>query len=141
MKVTVTEGCNRCNREVPVEIDSSEIPEREKALDTRTAAREEVVTYLEGQKNAPDLVVLFKGKVRTIDRVCDAHCVSPVNNGLDAIFKTIDPSKRKPRKPKPDADAKGGSNGADAKGDTKGGSKKEGKSGVKDKPSQTAASK
>lgn len=137
MKVTITEGCNRCKREVPKEIDSSEIPALEKAAETRAAKCDEVVEHLKGLENAPDLVVMFKGEVRTIDRICDAYCAGTVKNNLDIIFKEIDPSKRKPRTKKDAKDAKDGANGKDAKD----ADKKGGKSAVKDKTAQQAASK
>lgn len=130
MKVTITESCDRCKRTIAKEVDSSEIEALEQAAEARVAKRQELLQLLETFENAPDLVVLFKGKVTFIDRVCDAYCASTVQNNLDVAMKTVDPSKRKPRKPKTASE--------DAPAPE---AKKSGKSEVKDKSSQKAASK
>jgi hypothetical protein len=103
MKVTITDKCDRCKREAPKEIDSTEITKFEAADEKRAQACEAVSNaFKDLQVNwegaVPDLVVFYKGEVKTISRVCDAFCDKTVKNQIGGIFRDIDVSKRKPRK-------------------------------------------
>lgn len=115
MKVTITEGCERCKRETPKDVDSSEIAAIEEARKTLSTKTQEVRTALEKQAKdpgMPDLIVYFKGKVYTIGTVCDEHCTKTVQNNIDTICKTIEKRKGKPKKKADDTKkAKSGDSG------------------------------
>ena len=134
MKVTITDKCDRCKREAPKEIDSTEITKFEAADEKRTQACEAVSNaFKELQVNwegaVPDLVVFYKGEVKTISRVCDAFCDKTVKNQISGIFRDIDVSKRKPRKvtPKEATDKAKDKKAKDSKAAKKGDSSVEGK--------------
>jgi len=140
MKVTITETCSRCKRTAMKEIDSSEIAALEQEEATRLEAREALLSDMMNHTNAPDLVVMFKGHITTIDRICDAYCAKTVRNSLDAVFKVVDPSKRKPRKAAAPQGAVVNDPTIDATADAAAKpSKKKGKAEVKEKPPQTAS--
>lgn len=105
MKVVITEGCSRCKRQAPREVESSELAQIEEAAAKRTIDRDAVVQYLKDQKNAPDLIVYFKGEVRTMDKVCAAFCTETVTRNIELIFRDIDATKRKTRTPKEPVDS------------------------------------
>ena len=115
MKVTITEGCERCKRETPKDVDSSEIAAIETAREQLASKTKDVVQSLETQakdSGMPDLVIFFKGKVSTIGRVCDEHCAKTVQNNIDTICKTIEKRKGKPKKKADDSKkAKTGTSG------------------------------
>ena len=101
MLVTIEERCSRCKRGSSRQVDSAEIP----ALEADVQARKDAIAKFQELlnqaqiPNLPDVIVLFKGKMTTIDKVCES-CVSTVQNHFESVFKEIDPSKRKPRQPK-----------------------------------------
>lgn len=102
MKVTVTEKCSRCKREVPKEIDSSDIAlleqQSERRQDALEALKEQISTW--PQDDIPELFVYFRGELRTLDRVCSRFCEKTLKGHIDEVFRKIDPTKRKPRKKK-----------------------------------------
>lgn len=99
MKVIITERCDRCKREAPKEIEHTQVETLEAAEQLRQKNFEELKQVAESRVQAlPDLIVFFKGTVRTIDHVCDANCKETIEHALQAVFRDIDPSKRAPRK-------------------------------------------
>ena len=141
MKVTITDKCDRCKREAPKEVDSADIPRLEADAEKREQALEAIANMLKDlnanyEGAIPDLVVFYKGEVKTIGKVCDAFCDKTVQNQIKAMFKDMDVSKRKPKVSKA-----GGGDGKDDKKDTKdakGGKSK--KAGAGDKNAGAAAS-
>jgi hypothetical protein len=96
IEVTVTEQCGRCKRKEQVTIPSDQIEAFEQKEQKQVADRERVEAFIkENAGNLPDLVVIFKGKVRMTSQVCDAHCAKTVVNSLDTLFR--EPKPRKPR--------------------------------------------
>lgn len=119
MKVTITDKCDRCKREAPKEVDSADIPKLEAAAEKREKAVESVAASInELQANygdaVPDLIVVYKGEVKSIGKVCDAFCDKTVQNQIKAMFKDMDVSKRKPKSKDKKEDT-----GKDAKKDAK----------------------
>jgi hypothetical protein len=138
MKVTITDKCDRCKREAPKEVDSADIPKLEAAAEKREKAQEAIANSFTELKATygdavPDLVVVYRGKVQTIGKVCDAFCDKTVKNQIAAMFKDMDVSKRKPKAKKSDQPK-------DDKKDAKGGKTKKAGSGVEDKAAGTPAS-
>ena len=102
MKVTVSEKCSRCKRENQKDIDSTEISSLEQEAERRQEALEAIQAQIQEwpQDIIPDLLVYYRGEVRTFDIVCERFCHKTVTNHLDEVFRQIDPTKRKPRKKK-----------------------------------------
>jgi len=99
MKVTVTNKCDRCKREAPVEIDHTEVEPLQAVQKARLDNLDALKRGLETYNGAlPDLVVIFKGSIKSIDHVCDANCKETIGHQLEAMFREIDPTKRAPRK-------------------------------------------
>jgi pyruvate/2-oxoglutarate dehydrogenase complex dihydrolipoamide acyltransferase (E2) component len=103
MKVTITEKCQRCKREAPREVDSSELPTIEDANKKRKDTVDHIGTLfgeLESEAGAamPDLVVYLRGEVMTLSQVCDAFCLKTVTNARDTMFKDISARKGRPKK-------------------------------------------
>lgn len=106
MKVTIVEKCDRCKREAPREIESTELPAIEARAEEHANKLMEIKAFydLTGTgdpdrlKHHPDLLVFFKGKLYTIDHICDTNCKTTIEHQLEAMFREIDPTKRAPRK-------------------------------------------
>lgn len=97
--VTVSTQCDRCKRKETVTISSDKLEEFELRHSEEEAQQQAVNDFVAEHKDAlPDLVVILKGEVTMFNNVCDAHCVKPIRNHLDLIFKEREP--RKPRKKK-----------------------------------------
>ena len=135
MEVTITDKCQRCKREAPRKVDSSEIPAIEEANKKRQATEDHIHTLFaelaqEAGGAMPDLVVYLRGEVMVTGRICDAFCLKTVTNARDSMFKDISERKGRPKKAK-------GNGAKDAK--DKGGKAKTSGSEVKD-DKKTAAS-
>lgn len=106
MKVTVTETCSRCKRESQREIDSTEIGSLEQEDQRRAEALETIQEQVAAwpQDDIPELLLYFRGEIRTLDRVCEKHCEKTITNHLGEVFRQIDPTKRKPRRKKKNGD-------------------------------------
>jgi hypothetical protein len=103
MQIKVTEKCDRCQRVAELEIDSQDLGKFEQTDERRTTAFNAVQEFLKGQtqEDMPDLIVWFKGTVFMKGRICDAFCKETIQNQLDkGIFRAMDATKRKERKPK-----------------------------------------
>lgn len=101
MKVTITDACDRCKRETPRDVDSSELPRIEESQKQHASKVQLVGQSLLDQAKEPgmpDLVIFFKGQVHTICRVCEDHCAKTVQNSIDTICKVIEKRKGKPKK-------------------------------------------
>lgn len=99
MKVIITERCDRCKREAPKEIEHTEVEPLQVVEKTRQDNFEALKRALESYGGAlPDLIVIFKGSVRTTNHICDANCKTTIEHSLEAVFRNIDPSQRAPRK-------------------------------------------
>ena len=99
MKVIITERCDRCKREAPKEIEHTEVEKLQEAEQQRQVNFENLKKVVENTVHAlPDLIVIFKGTIRSTNHVCDANCKSTIEHTLEAAFRDIDPSKRAPRK-------------------------------------------
>lgn len=95
--VTVTESCNRCKRKEQVTISSDKVGEFEARHDQHVANKSTVDDFVrENEGKLPDLVVIFKGKVQMLSKVCDAYCTKTVQNGVDTLFR--EHKVRKPRR-------------------------------------------
>lgn len=92
--VTVVEQCDRCKRKERIIISSDKLAEFEAKQHKAVALREAVQEFVETNE-LPDLVVIFKGQVRMLSNVCDAHCAKPVKNNIDTLFR--EHKERKPR--------------------------------------------
>lgn len=135
MKVTITDKCDRCKREAPKEVDSTEIPQLEAANERRQQALEAISNAFKDlnanyEGAMPDLIVVYKGQIQTTGKVCDAFCDKTIQNQITAMFKDIDVSKRKPKTKKADK----------PKDDKKDKKAKKAASGVEDKAAGTPAS-
>ena len=97
-KVTTVQKCSRCKREVPVEIDADDVPKYREALAKRVETLKAVEAFFRDKPDLPDLVVVLKGQVSSIDTVCDDFCKNTIDHALATAFRDIDPSKRAPRK-------------------------------------------
>lgn len=99
MKVKVTKQCDRCKRQEAIEVDSTELPELEERQQRQQACINELTAAFTqfAAEDVPDLVIYFKGKVMTINCVCDAFCKRTVENNLKHVFREVDPTTRKPR--------------------------------------------
>ena len=94
--VHVTEQCHRCKRKEQITISSDKVGEFEQKQVEAKARQSLVEQFVAEQKGQlPDLVVIFKGKVKMLSQICDAHCTSTVQNNVDALFR-----EHKPRQPK-----------------------------------------
>jgi hypothetical protein len=99
MKVIVTDKCDRCKREAPKEIDHTDVEKLQEEEIQRIQNFTAIKRTVEECAGAlPDLIVIFKGTVRTTNHVCDANCKTTIEHALEAVFKEIDPSQRAPRK-------------------------------------------
>lgn len=107
MKVTIVEKCDRCKREAPREIESTELPAIEARVQEHADKLAEIKAFFDLEsgpgepdrlKHYPDLLVFFKGRLLTIDRICDSNCKTTIEHQLEAMFREIDPTKRAPRK-------------------------------------------
>jgi hypothetical protein len=99
MKVIITDRCDRCKREAPKEIEHTDVEPLQAAEQQRQANFDNLKKMIESSVQAlPDLIVIFKGTIRTTNHVCDANCKATIEHTLDAAFRDIDPSKRAPRK-------------------------------------------
>ena len=97
MKVTVTDKCDRCKREAPKEIDHTQVEPLQAAEQSRQTNFDSLKAGL-ANLVLPDLIVIFKGNVQTINHVCDSNCKETIGHQLEAMFREIDPTKRAPRK-------------------------------------------
>ncbi len=103
MKVIITDKCQRCKREAPREIDSSEIPALEEADKKRADTIKHIETMFtdveaEAGGAMPDLVVYLRGEVMTLGMICDQFCLKTVTNARDTMFKDISERKGRPKK-------------------------------------------
>jgi len=99
MKVTVTDKCDRCKREAPKEIEHTEVDKLQTDETQRIANFTTIKQSADQLKGVlPDLIVIFKGNVQTINHVCDSNCKETIGHQLEAMFREIDPTKRAPRK-------------------------------------------
>jgi len=103
MKVTITDKCQRCKREAPREVDSSDIPGIEEADKKRQQTEAHIETVFADMETEaggamPDLVVYLRGEVTILGQVCDAFCLKTVTNARDTMFKDISERKGRPKK-------------------------------------------
>jgi hypothetical protein len=99
MKVIITDRCDRCKREAPHEIEHTDVEPLQMAEQLRQANFEALRQVAETHVHAlPDLIVIFKGTIRSTNHVCDANCKTTIEHSLEAVFRDIDPSQRAPRK-------------------------------------------
>lgn len=102
--VTVTEQCDRCKRKEQIVISSDKLEEFEAKQQKAVAVRENVEQFVQ-ENDLPDLVVIFKGEVKMLSNVCDAHCAKPVKNNVETLFR--EHKERKPRSKKNGKSAEG----------------------------------
>jgi len=99
MKVIITDRCDRCKREAPKEIEHTDVEPLQTAEQQRQVNFEMLKKEAETHVHAlPDLIVIFKGTIRSTNHVCDANCKTTIEHSLEAVFRDIDPSSRAPRK-------------------------------------------
>jgi len=117
MQIKVTEKCDRCQRVSELEIDSKDLEKFEQADARRVAAFNAVSEFLKNQSqdDMPDLMVWFKGQVFMRGRICEDFCEETIQNQLDkGIFRAMDATKRKERKPKVEGEGDAPVDGAEA---------------------------
>jgi hypothetical protein len=115
MEVKITKSCDRCKRREEIPIDSEKIPELEAKDAEQKSMQDKIRQFFETMGGGtPDLVVIFKGKVQITSNICDAHCVKPVQNQLENVFREAKP--RQPRTKNADKDKSGKGKNAGGKG-------------------------
>jgi len=95
MEVMVPQNCSRCKRTTTRTVPHDKVADLVQVdvhLQAQQAKIEAFFTSLDGEP-LPDLVVVFQGKVRTINRVCEA-CIKTLTSQLSTAFKEIDVTKR-----------------------------------------------
>jgi hypothetical protein len=121
MNVKIGHSCDRCKRQEEIEIDSDKIADLQAKEKMKQQTRLDIEKFFSGLgEGAPDLVVLFKGKVQTTSNICDAHCVKPVQNQLENAFRVSQPRKPRAKKDKTTAATKTPEKAAETKGKGKG---------------------
>lgn len=102
MNVKVEQGCDRCKRKELIDIDSDLISALQSAEKRRAETHIKIEEFFKSLgADMPDLVTLFMGEVQITSSICSAHCVSPVKNQLENVFREAKP--RAPRTKKGEA--------------------------------------